>query len=65
MSGNYTHTSIKGFKKGTASSIPSMFARDCTIAMGMMKKKVRKKNTTPIINRLIARLTKGMARLLQ
>lgn len=48
-----THVSIKDFRKGNAFSIPSILARDCTNAIGIMKKKVRKKNATATISLLI------------
>lgn len=56
---------MTGFRKGTAFSMPSMLARDCTNAIGIMKKKVREKNATPIISFLIASETYGIARLSQ
>lgn len=43
----------------------SMFARDCTNAIGIMKKKVRKKNATAIISLLIVSETYGIARFSQ
>lgn len=49
-------------KKGATFSMPSMVARDCTNAIGMMKKKVRKKNATLIANLLIVKETYGTAR---
>jgi hypothetical protein len=42
--------------------MPSRLARDCTIAMGIMKKKVKKKNATAITSLLTERETYGMAR---
>lgn len=54
-----------GFRNGAAFSIPSMLARDCTNAMGIMKKKVRKKNETPIISLLTVSETYGIARFFQ
>ena len=54
-----------GFRKGNAFSIPSMFASDCTNAMGIMKKKVRKKKATAIISLLIVSETYGIAKLSQ
>lgn len=63
MKGNYA--SIMGFRNGAAFSIPSMLARDCTNAMGIMKKKVRKKNATPMISLLTASETYGIARFCQ
>jgi hypothetical protein len=42
-----------------------MFARDCTNAMGIMKKKVRKKNATAITSLLSVSETNGIARLSQ
>lgn len=42
------YTSISGFKNGTAFSMPSMLASVCTKAIGIMKKKVRKKKATAI-----------------
>lgn len=51
------------FKKGKTFSIPSMFASDWTKAIGIMKKKVRKKSETAIINLLIESSTNGIARL--
>nr|GMC77161.1 hypothetical protein Iba_chr03eCG8030 [Ipomoea batatas] len=53
------------FRKGKTFSIPSMLARDCTKAMGIMKKKVRKKNAMPTTSFLIASETYGIARLSQ
>lgn len=60
-----THNSIMGSKKGTAFSIPSIFARDCTNAMGIMKKKVRKKKATAMMSLRILSETYGIARLSQ
>ena len=60
-----TYTSIRGFRNGAAFSIPSRFARDCTNVMGIMKKKVRKKNATPIISLLTVSETYGIARFFQ
>lgn len=54
-----------GFRKGNAFSIPSMFASDCTKAIGIMKKKVRKKNATATISLLIESETYGIAKLAQ
>lgn len=51
-----------GFRNGAAFSIPSRLAKDCTIAIGIMKKKVRKKNATPIISLLTESETYGIAR---
>ena len=42
-----------------------MFARDCTNAMGIMKKKARKKNATAITSLLSVSETNGIARLSQ
>lgn len=63
--GRATYTSIMGFRKGAAFSMPSIFARDCTNAMGIMKKKVRKKYATAMMSLLIASETNGIARLSQ
>lgn len=60
-----THNSIMGFRKGTAFSMPSIFARDCTNAIGITKKKVRKKKATPLMSLLIASETYGIDRLSQ
>ena len=60
-----TYIFIRGFRNGAAFSIPSMLARDCTNVMGIMKKKVRKKNATPIISLLTVSETYGMARFFQ
>lgn len=60
-----TYTSIRDLRNGAAFSIPSMLAKDCTIAMGIIKKKVRKKNATPIISLLTVSETYGMARFFQ
>lgn len=60
-----THRSIMTFKKGATFSIPSMVARVCTNAIGMMKKKVRKKKATLIANLLIVKETYGTARFAQ
>lgn len=60
-----TYDSITGSKKGTAFSIPSIFARDCTNAMGIMKKKVRKKKATATISLLTESETYGIDRLSQ
>lgn len=57
-----THCSTMGFRNGAAFSSPSRLANDCTIAMGIMKKKVRKKNATPIISLLTVSETYGIAR---
>lgn len=46
---------VIGLRKGATHSIPSTLARDCTKAMGIMEKKVRKKNATAIISFLILR----------
>lgn len=58
-----TYHSITGRKNGMTFSIPSILARDCTNAIGIMKKKVRKKSATAIRNLLIVSSTKGMERL--
>jgi len=54
-----------GFRKGAFFSIPSMLARACTDAIGIMKKKVRKKNATPIISLLTESDMYGMAKFSQ
>lgn len=46
-----------GFKKGATFWSPSMLAKACTDAIGIMKKKVKKKNATAMINLLIANET--------
>lgn len=58
-----TYFSIRGLKKGMTLSMPSMFANDCTKAIGIMKKKVRKNNATAMINLRIVSSKKGIARL--
>lgn len=60
-----TYASITGFRNGTAFSIPSMLAKDCTIAIGIMKKKVRKKKATPMISLRTESETYGIARFCQ
>lgn len=55
--------SIRGLKKGTTLSIPSIFAKDCTKAIGIIKKKVRKNNATAMINRRTVREKNGIERL--
>ena len=60
-----THLSIIGFKKGSTFTISSRFAKDWTIAIGIMKKKVRKKKATVTISLLTESSTKGIARLAQ
>lgn len=57
-----THSSIMTFKNGATFSIPSMVARDCTKAIGMMKKKVRKKKAICITNLFTVKETYGIAR---
>lgn len=57
-----THSSIMTFKNGATFSIPSTVARDCTNAIGMMKKKVRKKKATFITKFLTVKETYGIAR---
>ncbi|KAI3692390.1 hypothetical protein L6452_32205 [Arctium lappa] len=58
-------TSKKLGKKGAAFTIPSIFASDCTNAIGITKKNVRKKKATTITSLLIVSETNGMARLSQ
>ena len=60
-----THISMMGFRNGAFFSIPSILARDCTNAMGIMKKKVRKKNATPIISLRTVSETYGIAKFCQ
>lgn len=60
-----THASITGLRNGAAFSIPSMLAKDWTIAIGIMKKKVRKKKATPMISLLTESETYGIARFCQ
>jgi len=52
-------------RNGAAFSMPSILASDCTNAMGIMKKNVRKKKATPITSLLIERETYGIAMLSQ
>ena len=52
LTNSSTHLSIIGFKKGSTFSISSRLAKDWTIAIGTMKKKVRKKKETAIISLL-------------
>lgn len=61
--GNNSHLSIIGFRKGSIRSMSSKFAIDWTIAIGIMKKKVRKKSATAMISLRTESSTKGIARL--
>jgi hypothetical protein len=45
--------------------MPSIVARDCTKVMGIMKKKVKKKNATATISLLTVRETYGIAKFFQ
>lgn len=45
--------SVITFKNDALFSRLSIFARDCTIVMGIMKKNVRKKEATAIISLLM------------
>lgn len=51
------YISMRGFKNGTAFSMPSMLASVCTNAIGIMKKNVRKKKATAITSLLMVRWT--------
>ena len=57
-----TYISTRGLKNGAYFSIPSMLASVCTKAIGIMKKKVRKKNATVIISLRTLRWTYGIAK---
>lgn len=59
------YISIKDLRKGAAFSMPSILASDCTNAMGIMKKNVRKKKATAIISLLIESEKYGIAMLSQ
>ena len=60
-----TYISITDFRKGALFSIPSILASACTDAIGIMKKKVRKKKATPIISLLTLSDMYGMAKFCQ
>jgi hypothetical protein len=60
-----TYISITDFRKGALFSIPSILARACTDAIGIMKKKVSKRNATPIISLLTLSDMYGMAKFCQ
>lgn len=60
-----THFSIMNLRNGSDFSIPSMLASDWTNVIGIMKKKVRKKNATATISLLMVSERYGIARLFQ
>lgn len=60
-----TYDSIIGVRKGKTFSMPSMLARDCTNAIGIMKKNVRKNIAAAISSLFTASSTYGIARLSQ
>lgn len=65
QSWDQAYMSTSGFSHGAAFWIPSRLARVWTNAMGIIKKKVRKKNATAVINLLTVRETYGIGKFRQ